>query len=345
MIKHRLTRWASASLAAVALVAIVAPSAEAGRLDDVKKAGEVHCGVALSNPGYAFTNDKGEIVGFDVDQCRALAAAIFGNPNKIKLTRMNLQTAFATLPSGGVDVLTHRFTWTFTRDVGTGMDYTRPMVFDGQGFILRKSLKVSKLAELNGATFCLAQGTTTEANVADYFRTHNMQYKSVSFASQEQANDAYVAGRCDVYSNDAFSLRARRTSYQNPDEHLILDEIISKEPIGPLVAHGDDNWKDLVFWTMNLLIAAEEDGITQANVDEMRTKSANPEVLRILGTSENYGERLGLSKDWAYNVIKAVGNYGEMWDRWLGPKTPIGANRGVNALWIKGGLMISPPFR
>ncbi len=342
----RMGMWVvlAAQVAFVGALACAAP-ASAGKLDDVKKAGVVHCGIAMAGPGYAFDNGKGEIVGFDVDECHALAAAIFGDASKIKLTRMDLKTAFATLPAGGVDVLTHRLTQTFTRDVGTGVDPVRPMVYDGQGFILKKSLGVTKLADLSGATFCLAQGTTTELNVADYFRTHNLQYKSVSFASQEQASDAYAAGRCDVYSNDAFSLRARRMSYEKPDDHIILNEIISKEPIGPWVSQGDDNWKDLVYWTMNLLIAAEEDGITQANVDEMKAKSTNPEVQRILGVTENFGGALGLTKEWGYNVIKQVGNYGDMWEKWLGPKTPIGAPRGVNSLWTQGGLMIAPPFR
>ena len=325
--------------------AVFSQNAVADRLEEVQKAGILHCAVVPGVPGYAYPDASGKLVGFDIELCRAVAAAVLGDADKVKTTKMNLPTSFGALQAGEVDIVTHRFTWTFSRDVGTGMNYTRVMVWDGQGFLVRKSLGVKSLSELSGATFCLASGSTTEANAADYFRTHNMDFKSVTFADMKAAAQAYNAGRCDVYSTDKFGLGARRLTFDDPSEHIILPEVISKEPISPMVAHGEDHWRDIVFWVFNALIAAEELGITQVNVDQMRSASINPEIQRILGVTGKFAAKLKLSESWAYNAIKGVGNYGEIWDRHLGPNTKIGADRGLNNLWTNGGLMISPPFR
>jgi len=249
------------------------------------------------------------------------------------------------MKAGTVDVVTHRFTWTFARDVGQGLDFTRVMVFDGQGFMVRKSLGVKSAKELDGATFCQSAGATTQGNVSDYFRKHGMKFKQVTFGSMGEAQKAYDAKRCDVFCTDKYGLGARRLAMTNPDEHMILPETISNEPISPMVGHGDQVWKDIVVWTFNSLIAAEEFGITSKNVDEMRSSAKNPFVQRILGTTGKFGAKIGLGKDWAYNAIKAVGNYGEMWEKHLGKDSRLKMGRGKNILHTKGGLLISPPFR
>lgn len=335
---------------ALALPAIIgvmtstSSSAQADRLADVKKAGILHCGIVPGVPGYAFPNREGKMVGFDVDLCRAVAAAVLGDDSKIKTTKMRLPVAFNAMKAGTVDVVTHRFTWTFGRDVGQGLNFTRVMVYDGQGFIVRKKLGVKSVKELSGATICLATGSTTQANTADYFRTNGMTFKQVTFGSMGEAQKAYDAGRCDVFSSDKFGLGARRTSMKNPEEHVILPETISNEPISPMVAHGDDNWRDLVTWVFNALIAAEEMGVTQANVEKMRAGSKNPFVQRLLGKTGNFADKIRLTDDWAYKAIKAVGNYGEIWENHLGKKG-LGMARGLNRLWTKGGIVIAPPFR
>jgi len=332
-------------LAASILVSLgLTTAAKADRLADVKKAGILHCGVVPGVPGYAFPNKQGKMVGFDVDLCRAIAAAVLGDANKIKTTKMKLPVAFNAMKAGTVDVVTHRFTWTFGRDVGQGLDFTRVMVYDGQGFMVRKKLGVKSVKELSGATLCLSAGSTTQANAADYFRTHSMTFKQVTFGSMGEAQKAYDSGRCDVYSTDKYGLGARRLSMTNPDEHMILPETISNEPISPMVGHGDQVWKDIVVWTLNALIAAEEYGITQKNVADTKANSKNPFIQRILGKSGKFGNKIGLGADWAYNAIKAVGNYGEIWDNNLG-KGGLGMKRGKNELYTNGGLMIAPPFR
>ena len=330
---------------AVILIVIVSgTSAMADRLDQVKEAGILHCGIVPGAPGYAFPDKDGKMIGFDVDLCRAIAAAVLGDDSKIKTTKMKLPVAFNAMKAGTVDVVTHRFTWTFARDVGQGLDFTRVMVYDGQGFMVRKSLGIKTVKELDGATLCLAVGTTPQANAADYFRTHGMTFKQVTFGSMGEAQRAYDSGRCDAFSSDKYGLGGRRTSMTNPDEHMILAETISNEPISPMVGHGDQNWRDVAVWVLNALIAAEEYGITSKNVDDMRKNSKNPFVQRILGVTGNFGSKMGLSDDWAYNAIKAVGNYGEIWDNHLG-KYGLKLDRGKNELYTNGGLMISPPFR
>ena len=335
---------ATAIVAAATVWAASSTAAHADRLADVKKAGSLHCGVVPGVPGYAFPNRQGKMVGFDVDLCRAVAAAVLGDDSKIKTTKMRLPVAFNAMKAGTVDVVTHRFTWTFGRDVGQGLNFTRVMVYDGQGFIVRKKLGVKSVKELSGATICLSAGSTTQANTSDYFRANGMTFKQVTFGSMGEAQKAYDSGRCDVFSSDKYGLGARRTAMKNPGEHVILPETISNEPISPMVSHGDDNWRDLVVWVFNALIAAEELGVTAKNVDKMRASSKDPFVQRLLGKTGNFAEKIGLTDDWAYNAIKAVGNYGEIWENHLG-KDGLGMARGVNRLWTKGGILIAPPFR
>lgn len=322
----------------------LAAQARADLLSDVLKRGYVHCGVVPSAPGFSAENDKGVRVGFDVDLCHAIGAALFGDPAKVKLTPVNLKTGFASLQSGAVDVLTHRFTWTLSRDAAS-MNYTKVMTYDGQSFMVRKSSGVKKIADLNGAVICTAQGSTSELNATDYFRSHHLKFELLTFGSMDEALKAYDAKRCDAFTNDRNALAARRTKLRNPKAHIILKQTISKEPIGPMVANGQDRWRDVVFWVMNALIDAEELGVTKANVDKMKATSKTPAVQRLLGVTGDYGQKLGIPNSWAYNAIKAVGNYGEIWDRNLGPNTPIGLDRGLNNLWTKGGLMMSMPIR
>ncbi|HEX9719344.1 MAG TPA: amino acid ABC transporter substrate-binding protein [Ramlibacter sp.] len=329
-------------LGLIAIVALAGP-ARADVLDDVKSHGTLKCGVTLAAPGFSAEDNSGKREGFDVDLCKAIAASTLGDATKIQLVPMDLKTAFAGLPAGAVDVLTHRFTWTQSRDVG-GLKFAKVMFFDGQGFAVTKKSKANKIADLNNATICTAQGSTSELIVADYFRAHKLKYKIVTFASQEQAWDAFVGKRCDAAINDRSGLAARLAKLPNRDDFKVLGETVSNEPIGPIVAQGQPRWETVVRFTLNALVAAEELGVTQANVDEQRS-SQNPEVQRLLGVSGDFGPKMGLAADWAYKAIKAVGNYGEIWDRNVGPKTPLRLERGRNALVANGGLMMAIPIR
>jgi general L-amino acid transport system substrate-binding protein len=329
-------------LALAAAAAFTAP-ARADVLDDVKAHGVLKCGVTLAAPGFSAEDNSGKRTGFDVDLCKAIAAAVLGDDTKIQLVPMDLKTAFAGLPAGAVDVLTHRFTWTQSRDIG-GLKFPKVMFFDGQGFAVTVKSKANKVADLNNATICTAQGSTSELIVADYFRTHNLKYKIVTFASQEQAWDAFVGKRCDAAINDRSGLAARLAKLPNRDEFKVLAETLSNEPIGPIVAQGQQRWEDLVRFTLNALVAAEEMGVTQANVDQQKG-SQSPEVQRLLGVSGDFGTKMGVANDYAYKAIKAVGNYGEIWDRNVGPKTPLRLERGRNALLANGGVMMSVPVR
>jgi general L-amino acid transport system substrate-binding protein len=329
-------------LGAAALAALTG-TARADVLDDVKAHGVVKCGVTLASAGFSAENNAGKREGFDIDLCKAIAAAAVGDATKIQLTPMDLKTAFAGLPTGVVDVLTHRFTWTQSRDVG-GLKFPKIMFYDGQGFIVTKKSKANKLADLNNATICTLQGSTSELIVASYFGAHKMKYKIVTFASAEQAWDAFIAKRCDTLINDRSGLAARLAKLPNRDDYKVLAETVSNEPIGPIVAQGQTRWEDLVRYTLNALVAAEELGVTQANVDAQKS-SQNPDVQRLLGVSGDFGSKLGVSNDYAYKAIKAVGNYGDIWDRNVGPKTPLNLERGRNALVANGGLMMSTPIR
>jgi general L-amino acid transport system substrate-binding protein len=322
----------------------VAP-AQAGTLEDVKGRGVVRCGIAPNSPGFATKDAQGVYRGFDVDFCRAIAAAVLGDGSKIELSPLGLREAFATLATGGVDVLTHRFTWTFNRDNGTGIETVLPLFFDGQGFFVRKSANIKSVKELNGATICVAQGSTSELNLADYFRANKLEYKLATFADLDEARNAYDAGRCDAWTNDRGNLAARSQGLKNRAEHVMLPDTISKEPIGPMVKAGDSAWFHIVRWTVAAVVAAEELGLTAANVEEARKSSPNAEVKRLLGVGDDLGQKLGLSSEWAFNIIKQVGNYGEIFERHVGEKTPLGLPRGPNALWIHGGLLMAPPVR
>jgi len=338
-------RAAALAVCASAALFTFATAASAGTLEDVKARGVLRCGVAPNSPGFAAKDAQGNYRGFDIDFCHAIAAAIFGDAKKIEVSPLGLRDGFATLAAGGVDVLTHRLTWTFNRDNGTGVQTVAIVFYDGQGFIVRKSANLKSVKDLAGATICVAQGTTTELNIADYFRSRKIPYKLATFADLDEARNAYEAGRCDAWSNDRGSLAARSQAFKNRAEHMMLPETISKEPIGPIVRNGDDAWFHLVRWSVAAIIAAEELGITSANVDEMRQPTSSPEVKRLLGVGDNLGQKLGLSGDWAYNIIKQVGNYGEIFERNIGEKTPLQLPRGLNAQWTDGGLLQAPPFR
>jgi len=319
--------------------------ASAGTLEDVKARGVVRCGVAPNSPGFAFKDAQGNYRGFDIDFCHAVAAAVLGDAKKIDLSPLGLRDAFATLASGGVDVLTHRFTWTFNRDNGTGIETVATVFYDGQGFIVKKSANLKSVKDLNGATICVAQGSTSELNLADYFRARGMKYQTATFADLDEARNAYEAGRCDAWTNDRSNLAARSQGLKNRADHVLLPDTISKEPIGPMVKAGDDPWFHIVRWSVAAVIAAEELGVTSENVDQMRQPGSNPEIKRLLGVGDDLGQKLGLSADWAYNIVKQVGNYGEIFERNVGEKTPLGLSRGANAQWIDGGLLQAPPFR
>src|ERR1041385_93154 len=331
------------SIVALALLATV-HSVSAQTLKTVKDRGILNCGANGSLAGFGLPDAQGKWTGLDVDVCRGIAAAIFNDANKVKFVPLSAKDRFTALQSGEVDVLARNTTWTSSRDTSLGLNFTGVYYYDGQGFMVRKALKVNSALELNGASVCVQQGTTTELNLADFFRTHNMQLKSVTFATANEAVKAYDAGRCDSYTTDASGLYAERLRLAGPDDHIILPEIISKEPLGPVVRHGDDQWFDIVKWVLIAQLNAEELGITQANVDEM-VKSTNPEIKRFVGTEGNYGEQLGLTKDWAVRIIKLVGNYGEMFDRNVGSGSPLKIDRGLNKLWSKGGIQYAPPIR
>ena len=336
---------ATVAVGALALALGVAGSAQAGTLEDVQARGVLNCVVSTGIAGFAYTDESGEWKGFDVDFCRATAAAVLGDPSAIKAVTSTGKTRFTLLNAGEGDVLWRNTTITFSRDVGVKLRFHGVNYYDGQGFMVRKDLGVSSATELDGASVCIQTGTTTELNLADYFHSNGMKYEAVTIETADEARQNYLAGRCDVYTTDASGLAALRSTFgDDAPNHVILPEIISKEPLGPATRHGDDQWSDIVTWVLNATVTAEEKGVTSANVDEMKS-SNDPEVLRLLGVEGNQGAELGLSADWAYNIIKAVGNYGEIFERNIGVNTPIGLARGINALWTDGGLQYSPPFR
>ncbi|TCR61145.1 general L-amino acid transport system substrate-binding protein [Bosea sp. BK604] len=336
----------AAGLALAALSAIPA-FAQAGQstLDKIKARGQIICGTSEGVPGFSLQDAKGVWRGFDTDVCRALAAAIFNDQDKAMYLSLSSKNRLVALQSGEIDVLARTTTWSLSRDIGQGISFTAVNYYDGQGFIVRKKLGVTKVKELDGASVCVAQGTTTELNLADYGRTNKIKFETVAFATLEETVAAYEAGRCDAYTTDLSSLAGTRGKLQKPDEHLLLQEVISKEPLGPWVRKNDQAWFDLVRWVVFALIDAEELGVTQANVDEMVKTSQNPEVRRLLGVESKFGESLGLTNDWAVRIIKAVGNYGESFERHFGEKSSNYLPRGVNRLWTQGGLQYAPPVR
>jgi general L-amino acid transport system substrate-binding protein len=332
--------------ASLALTLGVATPALAGKtLDAVKARGEVICGVNTSAPGFSSTDSKGRWQGLDVDTCRAVAAAVLGSGEKVKFVPLNSQQRFAALQSGEIDILSRNTTWTLTRDASLGIVFAGINYYDGQGFMVPKKLKIDSAKKLNNATVCVQAGTTSEKNVADYFLANGMKYKSVVFDTAEAIQSAFFAGRCQVYTTDMSDLAGARTQTSKPDDYAILPEIVSKEPLGPAVRRGDDDWFQIVRWSLFVLIEAEEAKLTQANVDKMKAESKDPAVQRLLGVTEDTGKLLGLDKEWAYRIVKQVGTYGESFERNMGPKSPLGLPRGVNKLWNQGGLMYSPPVR
>jgi general L-amino acid transport system substrate-binding protein len=325
-------------------VVFAAQTASAQTLKSVKDRGILNCGANGTLAGFGLPDAQGKWTGLDVDVCRAVAAAIFNDDKKVKYVPLSAKDRFTALQSGEVDLLVRNTTWTSSRDTSLGLNFTGVDYYDGQGFMVRKALKVNSALELGEASVCVQQGTTTELNLADYFRAHNMKLKTVTFASANEAVKAYDAGRCDAYTTDASGLYAERLRLANANDHIVLPEIISKEPLGPAVRHGDDQWFDIVKWTLFAMINAEESGVTSKNVDDM-LKSTNPDIKRLLGTEGNYGEQLGLTKDWAVRIVKLVGNYGEVFDRNVGADSPLKIERGLNKLWNKGGLQYAPPVR
>ncbi len=332
-------------LGTLAATTILAGLASAATLDDVKARGELICGVNTGLVGFAAPDANGNWQGFDVAICKAVAAAVLGDASKVKYVPTTGETRFTALASGEIDLLARNSTWTFTRDVDLKFTFVGVNYYDGQGFMVRKDLGVSSAKELDGATVCIQTGTTTELNLADFFKANNMTYQPVTIQSNAEGEQQYLAGACDAYTTDASGLAATRAAFADPENHIILPEIISKEPLGPLVRQGDDQWADIARWTLNALIAAEEYGVTSANVEELSKGTSNPEINRLLGQEGDLGAMLGLDKDWAKRAIAASGNYGEIFAANIGESTPIGLARGLNAQWTQGGLMYSPPFR
>ncbi|MGC1356912.1 MAG: amino acid ABC transporter substrate-binding protein [Xanthobacteraceae bacterium] len=330
------------ALASLSLLATRASSA--ATLDAVKERGQLICGANGTLAGFGMPDPQGNWTGFDVDFCRAVAAAIFNDPTKVKFVPLTAKDRFTALQSGEVDVLSRNTTWTLSRDTSLGLDFVAVNFYDGQGFMVHKALKVSSALELDDATICVQQGTTTELNLADYFRSHRMSLKSVTFATGDEALKAYESGRCDSYTTDASGLYGERLQLSDPGQSIVLPEIISKEPLSAVVRQDDNRWSDIVRWTHFAMVDAEELGVTKGNVDEKK-KSDDPEAKRLLGTEGQYGEALGLTNDWAYRILKHVGNYGESFERNLGQGSPLKIARGLNALWMKGGLQYAPPIR
>ncbi|MCC7481591.1 MAG: amino acid ABC transporter substrate-binding protein [Hyphomicrobiales bacterium] len=344
--KRKLMGWALAATASL----IAATAASAGTLDDVKAKGFVQCGVSQGLIGFSNPDAQNNWTGMDVDFCRAVAAAVFNDPQKVKFTPLTAKDRFTALQSGEIDILSRNTTWTMSRDTSLGLKFAGVMYYDGQGFLVKSSLGVDSALKLSGAAVCTQTGTTTELNLADYFKANKMDYKVVAFEKNEEVLAAYQDGRCDVFTTDQSGLYADKLKFANPDEHVVLPEIISKEPLGPLVRQGDDAWFNVVKWTYFALLNSEELGVTSANVGEMMT-SANPEIQRLLGvknadgTAAGFGTGIGLSEEWVAQIIKAVGNYGEIFERNVGLNTPLKIARGKNALWTAGGLQYAPPIR
>jgi general L-amino acid transport system substrate-binding protein len=330
---------------ALAATTLVAGLAGAATLDDVKARGELICGSNTGLTGFGAPDASGNWTGFDVDLCRALAAVVLGDATKVKFVPTTGETRFTALQSGEVDVLVRNSTMTLSRDTELALDFVAINYYDGQGFMVKKDLGVSSAKELDGATVCIQTGTTTELNLADFFKQNNISYQPVTVADDSEAQRQYLAGACDAYTTDASGLAASRATMPDAENHIILPEIISKEPLGPVVRHGDSAWGDVVRWTYYALLVAEEKGVTSANVEEVATTSADEEVKRLLGVSGDMGAKMGLDNDAFKRAIAATGNYGEIFARNIGEGTTINLARGLNALWTQGGLQYAPPFR
>jgi general L-amino acid transport system substrate-binding protein len=341
--KRAVTMFGLATVAAALILGLASPGA-AQTLKKVQDRGSLLCGVSQGLPGFSNPDDKGTWTGFDVDVCRALAAAIFNDASKVKYVPLSAKDRFEALKSGDIDVLSRNSTWTSSRDASQGIIFTAVDYYDGQGFMVRKSLKVNSALELNGASMCTQTGTTTELNLADYFRANNMKYEVIAFVTADETVKAYEAGRCDAFTTDVSQLYAEKLKLANPADHVILPEIISKEPLAPAVRRGDEQWLVLVRWVQFAMLDAEELGVSSKTVDEA-LKSTQPEIKRLLGVDGTFGEQLGLPKDWVARIVKQVGNYGESFDRNVGTGSKLGINRGLNRLWTKGGIQYAPPIR
>lgn len=328
----------------IALYLISHASIAGTTLAKVKKQGHVICGVTQGVAGFSSPDSKGKWSGIEVDVCRAVSSAIFGSADKVKYMALSAQARFTALQSGEIDILSRVTTWTLTRDTSLGLNFGPTIFYDGQAFMVRKKDKIKKIADLNGATICTQQGTTTELNLADYFRKNRLKMKSVVFESNDEVTQAFLKGRCDAFTNDGSGLIAERSKTKKPSDYIILPEVISKEPLGPAVKHGDDQWLDIVSWSVFALITAEEYEMTSKNIDSF-LKSKDPGIKRFLGVKKGNGKRLGLDERWAYHIIKNVGNYGEVFERNVGKGSPLKLERGLNALWNKGGLIYAPPAR
>ena len=326
-------------------VMMMVSTAWSGTLEDIQKKGFLTCGISEGVPGFSIPDSTGQWKGFDVDMARAVAAAVLSDPQKIKFVSLASKQKIIAVSSGQVDLTSRTTTWTLKRDAKQGVDFTKIVFYDGQGFMISKALGVDSATKIDGATVCVTAGTTSELNLADFARANNLKIEALVFDGKKEALNAYATGRCDCFTTDISQLASLRTTLANPEDHKIMPEVISKEPLAPLVRHGDNQWKDIVTWVINGLIAAEENGITAANVLEMKEKSNNPVVQRMLGKSGDTGSYLGLDKDWLVRAIQAVGNYGEIYDRHFGPSTKLNIPRGVNKLWTEGGLQYALPIR
>ncbi len=340
---NKLTLIASVIAASTAFIANTASAADS-TLDKVTKQGYLSCGVSTGLPGFSNPNAKGDWEGIDVEFCQAVAAAVLGDKTKVKYVPLTAKERFTALQSGEIDVLSRNTTWTMQRDAALGLNFVGVNYYDGQGFMVKKDLGISSAKELDGASVCVQSGTTTELNLADYFRNNGMSYKPVVFDTSAQTSKGFDSGRCDVLTTDQSGLYALRLNLENPDSAVVLPEIISKEPLGPVVRQGDDQWFNIAKWTLFTMVNAEEYGITSKNADEM-LKSKDPNVTRILGVDGPKGEGLGLRDDWGYQVVKQVGNYAESFERTVGKGSPLQISRGANALWNNGGFMYAPPIR
>jgi general L-amino acid transport system substrate-binding protein len=339
-----LTRWLALGVLAGAAALAAVPASAQATLDAVKKRGKILCGVSPVAPGFSYADDKGVRRGFDTDLCRAVSAAVFGDPEKVEFIPLNTNIRFQALQSGEVDILSRQTTWSFTRDTSLGLDFGPVVFYDGQGLMAPAKLGVKSAGELANAAICLLPGTTTLQNLEDYFRPKNVKYESVVFENSDEWRNAFFSGRCDAITTDRSDLASVRAIASDPAAYVVLPETISKEPLAPVVRQNDSNWRDIVTWTVYALIAAEEKGIKRENVDTF-LKSEDPEIQRMMGVNGDFGKTLNLDNKWAYNIVKTMGNYGEMFDRNLGPDTRLGLTRGPNRLWTEGGLLYAPPFR
>ncbi len=324
------------------ILATIAFSVQAGTLEDVQKKGHLSCGVSTGTPGFSSPDSGGNWSGMDVDVCRAIAAAVLGNAKKVKFVPLTAKERFIALQSGEVDVLSRNTTWTHTRDTSLGLSFAGVNYYDGQGFMVKKSLGVDSVKDLDGASFCVQAGTTTELNLSDYFRSNNMKFKAVTYDTAAQTKSGFEKGRCDALTSDVSQLAGIRSTLSNPNSAVVLGDVISKEPLGPVVRKDDNNWFNIVKWSLNAMIEAEELGVTSANIDD---SSTSPGIQRLQGRSGKLNEHLSLGKSWSRDIIKQVGNYGEVFERNIGMSTPIQLPRGVNQLWIKGGILYAPAFR